>query len=669
MASRLKEEEKNERIIRNLLKLPDNRRCINCNSLGPQYVCTNFWTFVCTNCSGIHREFTHRVKSVSMAKFTSQEVSALQGGGNAKAKEIYLKEWDSQKNSLPEASNVQRLRDFIKHVYVDRRYSGEKSVDKPPRGKMGETEDIHESKRLDTYQGGSRSPPFEDRFERRYSDRTSQGGRSPGYEQEKWQQGDTKKSPARTEVLNDWRREDRFGTEKKYDEGRASDVSLKSGDRSPDHQRDPALSIPPVVRPMREILGDNATSLRVIEPPKENRSRSLDGSTLTQRTTSSSSLASSNGNSNELRRETSLIDFDDVAEIPANAPAPQVQQQMTSVPASQVATPLAADNWANFGAVSDVKTSQAPSTASPLDFILSELAAPATAAVVGVSAPMVINSTGITHGWNLQDANPAPVSVLPVNRGFVNTTNAGQWINMQQTQPHSASTGIGGPTPPQSFTPMFGVPTSNQQLDAQESQPVSVAQSTSQAASNPSLTTTSESVGRRELPEGLFASAFPSWQTGTPYVAGFNMRYNMQMHVPTFQQPSNSSNPFDVGGEQPSVQFPSMSSIQGALPNMVAPTGLLQTSSFGTPASTWIPQQPSHSPAMPVLAPSHPAVPGSYMGQQAPSAMPSRPPRTAGLGLEGSAYGGVNPNQHLVGLYAAPTNQNTFSSVGGNPFG
>ena len=29
------------------------------------------------------REFTHRVKSVSMAKFTSQEVSALKGGGNA----------------------------------------------------------------------------------------------------------------------------------------------------------------------------------------------------------------------------------------------------------------------------------------------------------------------------------------------------------------------------------------------------------------------------------------------------------------------------------------------------------------------------------------------------------------------------------------------------------
>ncbi|XP_073134263.1 uncharacterized protein [Henckelia pumila] len=33
MVNRLKEDEKNDRIIRNLLKLPENCRCINCNSL------------------------------------------------------------------------------------------------------------------------------------------------------------------------------------------------------------------------------------------------------------------------------------------------------------------------------------------------------------------------------------------------------------------------------------------------------------------------------------------------------------------------------------------------------------------------------------------------------------------------------------------------------------
>ncbi|AQK70710.1 NSP (nuclear shuttle protein)-interacting GTPase [Zea mays] len=82
MASRVKEDERHEKILRGLLKLPANKRCINCNNLGPQYACTNFWTFVCTNCSGAHREFTHRVKSVSMAKFTAQEVTALQEGGN-----------------------------------------------------------------------------------------------------------------------------------------------------------------------------------------------------------------------------------------------------------------------------------------------------------------------------------------------------------------------------------------------------------------------------------------------------------------------------------------------------------------------------------------------------------------------------------------------------------
>lgn len=41
MANRVKEDEKNERIIRNLLKLADNRRCINCNSL----VCLPYYYF------------------------------------------------------------------------------------------------------------------------------------------------------------------------------------------------------------------------------------------------------------------------------------------------------------------------------------------------------------------------------------------------------------------------------------------------------------------------------------------------------------------------------------------------------------------------------------------------------------------------------------------------
>jgi hypothetical protein len=41
-----------------------------------------FIHFLCPFFVSYSREFTHRVKSVSMAKFTSQEVEALQNGGN-----------------------------------------------------------------------------------------------------------------------------------------------------------------------------------------------------------------------------------------------------------------------------------------------------------------------------------------------------------------------------------------------------------------------------------------------------------------------------------------------------------------------------------------------------------------------------------------------------------
>uniref|UniRef100_A0A7N0VIX8 Arf-GAP domain-containing protein n=1 Tax=Kalanchoe fedtschenkoi TaxID=63787 RepID=A0A7N0VIX8_KALFE len=83
-ANALMEAQRNERVIRDLMKLPENRKCINCNSLhaGTPICCTTFCTFVCLTCRGIHRDFTHRAKLVSVAKFTYEEATALWGGGN-----------------------------------------------------------------------------------------------------------------------------------------------------------------------------------------------------------------------------------------------------------------------------------------------------------------------------------------------------------------------------------------------------------------------------------------------------------------------------------------------------------------------------------------------------------------------------------------------------------
>lgn len=35
-----------------------------------------------TDCSGIHREFSHRIKSISLSTFSADEVKAMKEGGN-----------------------------------------------------------------------------------------------------------------------------------------------------------------------------------------------------------------------------------------------------------------------------------------------------------------------------------------------------------------------------------------------------------------------------------------------------------------------------------------------------------------------------------------------------------------------------------------------------------
>ncbi|XP_050368783.1 probable ADP-ribosylation factor GTPase-activating protein AGD14 [Argentina anserina] len=728
MASRLKEDEKNERIIRGLLKLPENRRCINCNSLGPQYVCTNFWTFVCTNCSGIHREFTHRVKSVSMAKFTLQEVKSLQEGGNQRAKEVYQKELDPQRNSFPDSSNVERLRDFIKHVYVDRRYTGERNFDKPPRVKMGDKEDSYENRRLDSYQG-SRSPPYDD--ERR-SERSSPGGRSyeeqrsPGYDLESRQYGDSKRSPSRPEVVNDWRREDRFGNGRRYDDRRGSDGDSKLDAKSPEQSRDIDSSSPPLVRPVRDILGDKTIPLRIIEPPKANSVRATEGPVLTQRTASSSNLGSTNGNPVEVKPETSgsLIDFDADIEPSPTPAVPQAQQTSIHQSYSQPENSHSDNNWASFDVSPQVTVSQAPASANSLESLLSGLSVStpvpsypgnadntgAFTAAGNMTAPFSGNSVITPAGHTMLPtathavapvtslstfppvgapvATPGLAQIYPANASNFAVTGSGQWPSMQHQQPSLfPSNGIQSAS--QQYVPSGGGASINQPWNSAPGQPSQPAAQAPQdvSRSNHNASTVApqnsagnvKSVGRSALPEDLFAmnySSFPApvpgWQTGPPHGMGFAMPYNTAVPMHSYQHSLKSANPFDVNSGPPPVQastFPSMSPSQGPLPNMLPPSGLLRTSSLGTPSSAW---GPSYSSGLPLQAPPYASQmpPSAYAGQQIPSSLPPSGYHGAGgFGAEGAAFGALNMDQQQVGRFSAPATPNPFPSAGGNPFG
>uniref|UniRef100_A0A2P2M5F6 Putative ADP-ribosylation factor GTPase-activating protein AGD14 isoform X1 n=2 Tax=Rhizophora mucronata TaxID=61149 RepID=A0A2P2M5F6_RHIMU len=743
MASRVKEDEKNERTIRGLLKLPENRRCINCNSLGPQYVCTNFWTFVCTTCSGIHREFTHRVKSVSMAKFTSQEVAALQEGGNRRARDIYFKEWDPQRQSVPDSSNVERLRDFIKHIYVDRRYSGERNYGKPPSAK-GEREESYENRRIDMQQSGSRSPPSEDLYERHYNGRSSPGGRgdgkinrygyderrSPGHDQEGRQYNDYRRSPSHPELINNWRQEDRFGNGRKVEDRVTSDGDTKLEGRSPEHLKDPGASSPPIVRPVREILGDNVVPLRISEPPKAN-----------VRTASSTSLGSTNVNPVEVKLETagSLIDFDD-PEPPVATSVPQAQQTTMPQSSSPPSSTSNDNNWASFDNAPQVKISQAPSNANPLESVLSELSFPVSVAgqssgipsssgspVAAMSAgnvaalptigalpvspagntsmlPFKAHTSAAAPVRSLSTLHPSGVSVaasglaptVPANgsNSFVRVTETGQWPGVQHQQPslfpasinqsaaqHSARPDGASGSQPWNLPLVPNMHASIQSMGAPEIISKPGAGLISTGASQP-LAVEEKSSGRKELPADLFTTTYssfgaptPVWQTSLPHGMGLTMQYN-NTAVPTssvLQRPK-STNPFDVHESHltQAQSFLSMAALDGALSSVSPSSGLQHASGLVTPSPAWVSSQLPHNTALPSHSQHYASVmpPGVYTMPQVPSSIPlSRPQAMGGLGHSVAAFGARSMDQQMSGRLSTPGALQPFSSAGGNPFG
>lgn len=100
-----------------------NKRCADCLEIGPNYICTDFGTFICTSCSGIHREFNHKVKGVSITKWTSEEVQKIEElGGNERARNIYMATWTPEDHAEPEPSKAGLVREIIQEKYIKKRW-------------------------------------------------------------------------------------------------------------------------------------------------------------------------------------------------------------------------------------------------------------------------------------------------------------------------------------------------------------------------------------------------------------------------------------------------------------------------------------------------------------------------------------------------------------------
>ncbi|KAJ8478194.1 hypothetical protein OPV22_021921 [Ensete ventricosum] len=670
MANLVKEEEKNEKIIRGLLKLPANRRCINCNSLGPQYVCTNFWTFVCTNCSGIHREFTHRIKSISMAKFSSQEVIALQEGGNERARELYFKDWDPQRHSFPQSSNIDRLRDFIKNVYVYRRYTGESVGDRPQKMK-DKRDNYNENQKAESYRSGLRSPSYEDRYSPSYGGRNSDrifiynyGERSPGYDQ-----GKHKRSPAYFEVVDDRRRDNKVGNVRQNRSLEAPGLldAPKPKGKSPDHQKNVDKSSDPVVNQAKDTLGDDVPPLQIGKTAISKETMVPDGTTQVESNLSSSSICSADANSVQLKGSyfESLMDLIVDPNLPVAITEEQaVPQQTTSV----------TDDGGNSSA-SDIsgqkKVSQVAPDANPLVSALGQLSVSEPAAkenISTVSVSGIDSSPKASGGENLPTTQQEQLSLLkstgspsnqPSDVPAVGTSN--DQTSMSSVAPHEQGSFTVASINPSGHLPQITTKSSQETNAGISSQP-------------PSAESTHG--GRKELPVDLFTSLYPTaplsapgWQR-EPYPGiGYNMQFPTRVTAPTYTQTSKFVNPFDLTSD-PDPTFPSVTSQHVPLPNMTSPLALIRTSSFGAPSPRW--NLSEHLPNPTSVSP------GPFVMHQIPNNMPRELAATMmsagnqgrlGPDNNGTNCGTSGIHQHPAISYAQANSPNSVNPVGGNPFG
>ncbi|KAK6944525.1 hypothetical protein RJ641_025627 [Dillenia turbinata] len=310
-----------------------------------------------------------------MAKFTSQEVEALQKGGNQRAREIFLRDWDAQRLRLPDSSNVERVREFIKSVYVDKKYVGEKISEWPPRDIQNDRNLEDGTRRASSYHSYSQSPPYDYQYEeRRYGKHGATLTRKPGSDRGHYE-GKVSSFVYSPGSLSEQMYEDRFANEGSV--SRVSDYSFSSGGdltrsntQSPNFQRDIGFVSPPIHNSRDIFIEDR-------QHHNANTKRDPDGIPRPQRTVSLGSIGSFDSNSMSLKSFDSGALVDTVSE--------PVQDKVSALPSIPQSSTVSSGSIDLF---------EEPFKAQPLasSVDLSQLPLPSSVQPVDLFEPSLISS-------------------------------------------------------------------------------------------------------------------------------------------------------------------------------------------------------------------------------------------------------------------------------------
>lgn len=117
--------EKNSAAIREFqASIAENKKCFECEQRGPTYVNMTIGSFVCTKCSGMLRGITppHRIKSISMSTFSTDEVAFLKSRGNLWCSKVWMGLYDKNRSGSLESKDEDALKHHIIQKYEKKSY-------------------------------------------------------------------------------------------------------------------------------------------------------------------------------------------------------------------------------------------------------------------------------------------------------------------------------------------------------------------------------------------------------------------------------------------------------------------------------------------------------------------------------------------------------------------